>query len=334
MASARKLPSGNWRVFQLAYKDPDGKKHFKSFTAPTKRQAEQMAAEWKYAHTEKDTQSITFGEAIDKHIATLSVTGSPTTVAKYQSLKRNHLESISRVMLPNVDNRLIQDTMDACAVKLSPKTCKDVLGLITATMARFRPSYRVAVDLPKVQKVQRTIPTNEDVKRLMKYIEGDPMEIAVLLAAFGPMRRGEICALDTADIDGCRVHVHRNMVQTAGHVEIRQPKTVAGDRFIDYPQFVADKLAQCEGRVFPHTPLSLGKRWARLRKELHLNFRFHDLRHYSASIQHALGVPDAYIMARGGWSDDRTLKDVYRHSVDDVTAQMNDKINSYFDTLA
>ena len=26
-------------------------------------------------------------------------------------------------------------------------------------------------------------------------------------------------------------------------------------------------------------------------------FRFHDLRHYSASIQHALGIPDAYIIA-------------------------------------
>ena len=330
MAKATKLKSGNWRVLVFSHTDLNGKRVYKSFTAPTKRQAEQLANEWKFANTEKETQSITFGEAIDKHIATLAVTGSPTTVMKYQSLKRNHLQSISRVMLDKVDNRLIQDTMDVCAVKLSPKTCKDVLGLITATMARFRPSYRVSADLPKVQKVQRVIPNNDDVKRHMEYVKGDPMEIAVLLAAFGPMRRGEICALDTADIDGCRVHVHRNMVQTKGECVIRQPKTVAGDRFIDYPRFVGDKLAEFDGRVFPYTPRGLDQRWTTICRKLGLSFRSHDLRHYSASIQHALGVPDAYIMARGGWSDDRTLKDVYRHSVDDVTEQMNVRINEYF----
>lgn len=32
------------------------------------------------------------------------------------------------------------------------------------------------------------------------------------------------------------------------------------------------------------------------------HFRFHDLRHYSANVLHALGIPDAYIMERGGWA--------------------------------
>ena len=41
-------------------------------------------------------------------------------------------------------------------------------------------------------------------------------------------------------------------------------------------------------------------------------FRFHDFRHYSASIMHAIGIPDQYIMARGGWKTDTVLKAVYR----------------------
>ena len=45
------------------------------------------------------------------------------------------------------------------------------------------------------------------------------------------------------------------------------------------------------------------------------HFDFHDLRHYCASVQHALGVPDAYIMQRGGWGNDRVLKEVYRHAL-------------------
>lgn len=39
------------------------------------------------------------------------------------------------------------------------------------------------------------------------------------------------------------------------------------------------------------------KRFTDILKKVGLpHFRFHDLRHYCASIRHALGIPDAYIM--------------------------------------
>ena len=37
------LPSGNFRVLALDYTDPDGKRHYKSFTAPTKKEARMLA---------------------------------------------------------------------------------------------------------------------------------------------------------------------------------------------------------------------------------------------------------------------------------------------------
>ena len=63
------------------------------------------------------------------------------------------------------------------------------------------------------------------------------------------------------------------------------------------------------------------------------HFRFHDLRHYCASVQHALGVPDAYIMQRGGWGNDRVLKEVYRHTLKDKVSEMDDKANNYFESM-
>ena len=39
------------------------------------------------------------------------------------------------------------------------------------------------------------------------------MEIPILLAAFGPIRRSEICALDSDHINGNIVHVEYAMVQ-------------------------------------------------------------------------------------------------------------------------
>lgn len=63
------------------------------------------------------------------------------------------------------------------------------------------------------------------------------------------------------------------------------------------------------------------------------HFRFHNLRHYSASIQHTLGSPDAYIMQRVGWGNDAVLNNVYRHALEDQEKEVNSKINDYFSDL-
>ena len=49
MAKKKKnaLPSGSIRVQVYDYTDAEGKKHYKSFTAPTKKQAQARAADWK-----------------------------------------------------------------------------------------------------------------------------------------------------------------------------------------------------------------------------------------------------------------------------------------------
>ncbi len=31
---------------------------------------------------------------------------------------------------------------------------------------------------------------------------------------------------------------------------------------------------------------------------------------------HAIGIPDQYIMARGGWGSDKVLKAIYRGTID------------------
>ena len=67
-----------------------------------------------------------------------------------------------------------------------------------------------------------------------------------------------------------------------------------------------------------------------LRKSKRLDF----LRHYCASIQHALGIPDAYIMQRGGWNSDAVLKQVYRHALSDRAVQMNAIANEHFQNFA
>ena len=63
---------------------------------------------------------------------------------------------------------------------------------------------------------------------------------------------------------------------------------------------------------------------------MYLTSAFNDLRHYAASIMHVIGIPDQYILQRGGWASDNVMKAVYRNVIDLETARQNRKINEHF----
>ena len=54
------------------------------------------------------------------------------------------------------------------------------------------------------------------------------------------------------------------------------------------------------------------------------------VRHYCASYLHSQGIPDAYIMARGGWATPHVMNKVYRHAMKDKISTMEDKAVSSF----
>ena len=80
-------------------------------------------------------------------------------------------------------------------------------------------------------------------------------------------------------------------------------------------------------------PDTITKKYIDLRNSLGITCRFHDLRHYAASVMHALGVPDQYIMERGGWSSDQTLKAVYRNTLSNESKKFSDQTNAHFENM-
>lgn len=352
MPTAKKLPSGSWRCQVFSHYEevngPDGsikkKRIYKSFTCDItgpkgKRICEQIATEWAIEkENATSTANISIGEAINRYIEAREAVLSPRTIMDYKCTRRNYLQCIMNTKIALVSQEEIQRAINYESAKVSPKTVRNIHGLLSAVMRIYRPNFSLNTSLPAKVKPKIYVPSEEDVKALMRVVSGTEMELPILLGAFGPMRRGEICALTAGDINGNLVHVHRNMVKnSANEWIIKSPKTYAGDRVIAFPQFVVDKFPKhkCpEDRIVNLNPNMITDRFIRLLKKYQMpHFRFHDLRHYSASIQHALGVSDAYIMQRGGWSSAAALNNIYKHALNDKIPEMSNTINDHFDSM-
>lgn len=89
-----------------------------------------------------------------------------------------------------------------------------------------------------------------------------------------------------------------------------------------------------EGRIYTHDANYMLKRLHAVCEALGLpGVRLHDLRHINASVGLLLGVPDKYMMERGGWSTDQTMKYRYQHTYASEKAAADDAINRHFEQL-
>lgn len=294
-----------------------------------------MAAEYAAKKRESSQNKYpTFGEALESYIADREPVLSPATIREYRRNIKNY-NDIKNIVLDQLSQEQIQTHINHFAANHSPKSVRDHHGIISAVMKVYRPEFALNTVLPQKKKPNLYIPSDKDIAAIVKTAAGTDMELPILLAAFGPMRRGEICALTSDNISGNRVHVCRNMVLNSNkEFIIKQPKSYAGDRYIDYPDFVAEKFHNIKGNITQLNPNMITSRFNHVLINSGVpHFRFHDLRHYCASIMHAIGVPDAYIMERGGWGNDSTLKEVYRHAMDEKSKEMSNKANSYFSAM-
>lgn len=336
MATPKKLPSGNWRIQVYDYTDVYGKKHYKSFTAPSKNQVKLMAAEWEAGKATEDPDNINVFNAVEKYLEIKKRVLSPSTIRGYMSLQRTYFSGqLGRTRLKELSNTAIQVWISELSSKVGPKTVRNSYALLSAALEMFYPEFHLKATLPAKRKAELYCPNDEDIKKLLAHVKGKELEIAILLAAFGPLRRGEICALTDQDIDGNFVIVNKSMVSDEdGMWVIKQPKTLGSYRKIEFPPFVIEKLSGIHGRLIKATPDQLSNRFRRAILYSGLpHFRFHDLRHYSASIMHAIGVPDQYILERGGWSSDNVMKQVYRNVINLESVKQNKKINQHFEEL-
>lgn len=332
MMKAKKLPSGSWRCQVYDFTDENGKRHYRSFTAATKKECTLLAAEFAADKRRIASGNLTIAEALNEYISVKKSVLSPTSIRSYDSMRKNRFKSIEHLMVKNLKNSEVQKWINNLSINLSSKSVCNTYGFLISTLDMFAPGISINAKLPRKKKTNLYVPSDSDIKRILELTEGTDLEIAILFAAFGPLRRGEICALTSDDICGNTVHVSKSMVRDMrNRWIIKEPKTDSSYRSVIMPDFVIDKVRNIDGPLIQVKPDTLTEQFQRMLENIDIpKFRFHDLRHYSASIMHAIGVPDQYIMQRGGWSTDGVMKTVYRNTIDEQTQKMNIKINDYF----
>lgn len=337
------LPSGSIRTRVYLGKDASGKRKYKSITAATRADLDAAVALYKAgggAEKEKTDSkpSLTVEGAVQHYIELKRPVLSPASVRGYTGIVKTYIkpEPIGQYDVQAISQQDVQLWISTLASSVSPKTVRNAYALLLSSVRMFRPDFQPQITLPQKKPAELYCPSDTDVKALLSVVKDSELEIAILLAAFGPMRRSEICALESSDITGDRISITKAMVQDE-HKKwvIKEPKTVASRRCIQMPAFVIDKLRGINGRIIKSTPSALSDRFQRAILEANCpRFRFHDLRHYGASILLAIGVPDKYAMARGGWASTSCLKRVYQGIIDEEEVKQTEKILNHFSTLA
>lgn len=337
MAKAKKRSSGSWRVQLYVGADPvTGKRIYKSFTADTKKEAEYMAAQYQMGIEQEKKSSVTFRQAAEEYITLRSHVMAPRTAEEYRSMLNNGLSSLCHIRMDDLDQDAVQRFVNIFSIDHSPKTVRNHHGFIASVYSHYHPNAKLSTQLPGRVKYQITIPTDDQVLEAIRIATGH-MPLIIQIGATLGMRRAEIAALTWADIQGNLVNINKAMTKTKEDGWFsKPPKTYAGTRKISAPPALISAIlatrpdsAKDTDQIFPITPDYITKRWVAICKKLAFSCRFHDLRHYNASVMLSLGIPDKYAIRRTGHATTTMLRTVYQHIITSQAQAEDAKMDAY-----
>lgn len=324
-----KLPSGSYRIRKM-YKG----KTYSVVTdyKPTQKEALQLLSD-EMSKNISSAPRMSFKESANKYIAVKENVLSPSTVNGYKSILRNLSSEFCEMNINSITAVEIQKEINDYSAAHSPKSTRNAHGFISAVLSMFLPGLNISTTLPQKLKIEAYIPSDDDVKRILQRARGTKYEIPLILATFG-LRRSEICALTMDDLEGNILTINKALVvNDQGKYVVKTTKTVDGTRQIYLPDQVAD-LIRSSGVIYKGSPNQIYENLCKYQDELGIpHFKLHALRHYYASMSHSLGIPDSYIMQAGGWKSDSTLKQVYRHALDDKKEEMQKFAAQYINEL-
>lgn len=318
MASAKKLPSGNWRVNLYIGNDANGKRQYKSFTAETKKEAEFLAAQYNAFKKEQTDSKLTFRTAAERYIDSKRNVVSPSTIRGYVSILKNNAQDIMPMKICDITQECIQISINKLAMEHSAKTCRNVHGFISAVLGVYRPDFILHTTLPKKEHNDIYVPDNKETEEIRRLATGTVNEIPIFLASECGLRASEIAALKTENVKSDCIEIKEAAVLDENNIEhIKQPKSFTSYRKIPITKEVSECLISkaIDGRICPRRAINICNNWDKFRDKHSINkkLNFHALRHHYASKCLLLGIPQKYIAELMGHSSTDMIEKVYQH---------------------
>ena len=313
---------------------------YKSVTGASERKAKKKFDEWykdfiaKGGGEEKRPNVRILRSVLDAYIDNKTNILSPSTIREYRRIVRNDFQSIMESDVADLTRSDYQAEVNKLCVRLSVKSVMNRFGLVKSAL-KEQCDIDISVKFPQRVKKDICIPSTDEVRLLLDHVRGTSLELPVMLAAFCGMRRGEICAIDRINTDNT-ITVNKTQVisETGSYVIKPYAKTSAGNRTVFLPDFVAKTIRNHKNPIIEVNIGTLTKRFDDLKSEKGIRFRFHDLRHFYASLLMSEGIPDKYVVERIGHSTDNMLKTVYQHTLKEkqkeIDKQVNDKLKKLF----
>lgn len=334
---ATKLPSGNWRC--RAYDNKT--KKCKSFTAPTKKEAEYLASEWLNGKNQKKILSYeTVAQCVRNYINSKENILSPSSIRGYLIILNNSIGDIKNININDLTERDLQSWVNSNASKYKPKSIKSQYGLVTAALRQAK----IVLDfnsilLPRIPKTEKKIPNEKEIALILDMVEGTSVELPVTIAVTLGLRQSEIAALKWSDYDGQMLDIHAAVVPNKYNkfVYKNTTKSEASTRKIEVDGILKERLDRAKHTtefISPMLPTSVLRKFNQLCDKNGLpRYTMHEQRHGNASMMLAMGVPDKYAMKRLGQSSPSMVKEIYQHLYEDKEKEVAKTMSAIYENI-
>lgn len=294
---------------------------------------------------ERSAASITLTAAIDKYIDDRRNLLSPATIRGYRAIQDNRFAEIMQLRVASIDRADLQRAINQDAKTVSAKTLRNSMGLIQSVISQYKEINCTGLKYPQRVKKEHAYLDGQQIGKLITAIQGDPMEIPILLALWLGLRRSEIMGLtwEAVDFDAKNIRIQSVVVQgeDGAYVQKGETKNESSRRTLPCPDYILDKLLQYQpdkssrnGLIFKFDPCLIYNHLKKCSNEAGIPFvGVHGLRHTNASIMLSMGIMDKVAMQRGGWATKDTMQQIYQHVFASDRSVADKLINAYFDDL-
>lgn len=324
---AKKLKSGNWRVQMMV----DGTR--RSFTAPTKQEAETEAMRWKVS---SETPALgTLGQAMMSYIESRESVLSPSTTRRYRKIVQLNFLNLQKRVIASISDKEFQQEINSMSKSYSSKTIKNVWAFMCSVL---RESGRdVKVSLPQVISEPHSFLQPEQIKPFLAELEGETLEIPILLALHG-LRRSEIMDIEWKDID-----LKNNVIQVSGSAVIgmdglvhkKENKNSSSRRtvpiLIPRLRTLLESSDRTNRYVCDCNPNSIYNAVNRVCDRLgYPHIGVHGCRHTFVSLCFHEGINELACMKLGGFADFATMRRIYTHLANSDMDTAKTQLSNFF----